>query len=388
MHLKTMLWLWGALALLLASCEKQTITQVDAPLQVAEALGGGSTEGYARAVEVRPFQFPLDHGPHPEFRNEWWYFTGNLSTASGRRFGYQFTLFRTALAPLDPRPNQTAWEQNQVFMGHFALTDVASGKFHFAERFSRDALGLSGAQAQPFQVWLEDWSVSGDGSRRELPMRLVAEEGPVRMELDLIAEKPMVLQGNQGLSQKGGEAGNASYYYSYTRLKASGSVTVEGETLPVNGSSWMDREWSTSALESGQAGWDWFALQLSDGSELMYYQLRLEDGRPDRTSAGVRVFPEGGTTKLSWEDVELTPLGFWESPHTGARYPSGWRLQSRDGSVDLQIQPVLKDQELRVTVHYWEGAVDIQGTASGKPVSGQGYVELTGYTPASLLGKR
>ena len=367
--------------LLLAGCDNRPESDPSSSaLQVAEALGG-SSEGYARAVEVRPFVFPQDHGPHPEFRNEWWYFTGNLTTAEGRRFGYQFTLFRNALAPLSPEAPENTWAANQVYMGHFAVTNPEEEEFYYFERFSRTGGGLAGAQAEPFQVWLEDWSVSGEGANPDLPMRLVAEADEVRLELSLVGLKPRVLQGNRGLSQKGAEKGNASYYYSYTRLQADGSVTLGERSFPVTGTSWMDREWSTSALESGQSGWDWFALQLSDGSEVMYYQLRLEDGTPDRTSAGVWVAPDGSSRKLTRAEVELSPTGRWTSPHTGAVYPSGWTLESMDGELQLTVQPVQRDQELRVSVHYWEGAVDVSGTAGGQPVQGRGYVELTGYAP-------
>ncbi len=373
--------MWLVPVLLLAGCENRPEpSAAESALQVAEALGG-SSEGYARAVEVRPFVFPEDHGPHPEFRNEWWYFTGNLFTAEGRRFGYQFTLFRNALAPVPEEASENTWAANQVYMGHFALTNPEEERFYFFERFSRTGGGLAGAQASPFRVWLEDWTVSGDGADPDLPMKLVAADEGVRLELSLVGGKPRVLQGNQGLSQKGAEVGNASYYYSYTRLQADGVITLGGATFAVSGTSWMDREWSTSALESGQSGWDWFALQLSDGSEVMYYQLRLKDGTPDQTSAGVWVAPDGSSQKLTRTDVSLTPTDQWTSPHTGATYPSGWTLETEDGQLQLTVQPVQPDQELQVSVHYWEGAVDVSGTAGGQAVQGQGYVELTGYAP-------
>jgi len=352
-------------------------------LTVSGALGGADTsaEGYARAVEPRPFLFPEDHGPHPEFRTEWWYWTGNLETEDGRAFGYQFTLFRSALAPA-AQARESAWGARDVYLGHFTVTDVVGGAFHPAERFSRAAVGLAGASAQPFKVWLEDWEAASVGEAT-WPVRLRAETDTVALELLLEPGKPPVLQGDKGLSQKGPQRGNASYYYSMTRMPSRGTVRVEGRTYPVKGQSWMDREWSTSALSEDQVGWDWFSLQLSDGSELMYYQLRRKDGSADRFSAGTWVPPPGAASselvRVSREDVRLEVLDTWKSPRSKGAYPSRWRLRVEKLGLDATVTPRLADQELPVSVLYWEGSVGVEGSREGKPLTGRGYVELTGY---------
>ncbi|WP_163994325.1 lipocalin-like domain-containing protein [Pyxidicoccus caerfyrddinensis] len=360
-------------------------------LTVSGALGGSDTSaaGYARAVEPRAFQFPEDHGPHPEFRTEWWYWTGNLETEDGRAFGYQFTLFRSALAPEAPQ-RASAWGARQVYLGHFTVSDVAGSGFHASERFSRSALELAGASARPFKVWLEDWQAASVGEAT-WPVRLHAETDEVALELLLEPGKPPVLQGDRGLSQKGPERGNASYYYSMTRMPSRGTVRVDGRTYEVKGESWMDREWSTSALGADQVGWDWFSLQLSDGSELMYYQLRRKDGTSDRFSSGTWVPPPGAASsepvRVSREDVRVEVLDTWKSPRSGGQYPSRWRLRVEKLGLDVTVTPKLADQELPVSVLYWEGAVSLEGTREGKPLTGRGYVELTGYADTHAPGR-
>ncbi len=344
---------------------------------VSAALGGDDNAGYERAYQPRPFEFPADHGPHPAFRNEWWYVTGHLADAAGRWFGYQLTLFRIALSPTAPAAD-SVWRTNQVYMGHFALTDVAGNRHHHFERFSRGALGLAGAQATPFRVWLEDWALTG-AETALFPLRIHAQEGEITLDLTLDAGKSVVLQGDRGLSQKSAEPGNASYYYSHTRMPTQGTVGVAGQRFTVSGASWLDREWSTSALGPEQSGWDWFALQLDDGRELMFYRLRRKDGGMDPFSTGALVAADGQTRRLRANDVELQPLGEWVSPHTRDRYPAGWRLRWPAEKLDLTITPKVADQEMRLTVRYWEGAVAVSGQAGERTVSGQGYLEMTQY---------
>lgn len=348
---------------------------------LAAVLGSDETTGYERATEVRSFSFPRDHGPHPEFRSEWWYFTGNLQTAAGRRFGYELTIFRFALRPEAP-VRASAWGTQQVYMGHFAVTDVAGGRFHHAERLSRRALGLAGAEAKPFRAWIENWSVEAMDDDPSV-WRLTAATHEVTLQLDLHPLKPVVLQGDRGLSQKSAEPGNASYYYSLTRLASEGRLTVNGETFDIRGESWMDREWSTSALGSDQVGWDWFALQLDDGYELMFYQLRQPNGEPHPSSQGVLVDPSGNVQRLLAHELNITVKDHWESP-TGVLYPARWTLSHESSRLQLDVRPVLANQELTVSVQYWEGAVDVRGRHHGQPITGWGYVELTGY--AAQLG--
>jgi predicted secreted hydrolase len=345
-------------------------------LAVGEALGG-STEGFARALAPRHFVFPTDHGPHSEFRTEWWYYTGNLHTADGRHFGFQLTFFRIGVAP-SMVSRTSRWASREAYMAHFALTDTTGRRFSAASRLSRAALGLAGAQARPFKVWVEDWSaegVAGDAA----PVRLRAAEGDVAIDLTLASVKPVVLQGERGLDPKGKEPGNASYYYSLTRMPGTGRVTVRGTVLDVTGLAWMDREWSTSSLGADLIGWDWMAIQLDDGRDLMLYQLRRADGSADRFSSGSLVEVDGTSRHLGLADFRIDVLETWSSPRDGTRYPSRWRVSVPAESLDLDIVPRLPDQELALAVRYWEGAVRAAGRARGQPIAGAGYVELVGY---------
>jgi len=353
---------------------------VQASLAVSAALGSGDPTGFARATAPRRFAFPADLGPHPAFRTEWWYYTGNLETAAGRHFGFQLTFFRTALAPpaAGVSGRATAWSASQLYLAHFALTDTAGRRFHAQSRLGREALGLAGARATPFRVWLEDWS-AGSEAPEGLPVRLRAAEGGVAIDLVLASDKPVALQGDHGLSQKGPEPGNASYYYSLSRMSARGTVRAGGEPLPVSGLAWMDREWSTSALGPDLVGWDWLALQLDDGRDVMVYRLRRRDGAVDAHSSGVVIAVDGATRPLAPGDVTLEALDHWTSPRSRVRYPSRWRLAIPGATLTLEITPRLADQELIVGTRYWEGAVRVEGTAAGHPIAGRGYVELVGY---------
>jgi predicted secreted hydrolase len=360
---------------------------IDTSVSVAEAMGGDTT-GYRRAETVRDFTFPRDHGPHPGYKTEWWYLTGNLETPEGRKVGYQFTIFRVALTPpadsnetirmaSDAQADTSTWATNQFYMGHFAVSDVQGEELYAAERFSRGAAGLAGAQADPFRVWLENWEITSVGDE-PFPARIQATQDHAAIDLTVRPEKPPVLQGDRGLSQKGPGAGNASYYYSYTRMATDGTVAIQGDTLQVSGHSWMDREWSTSALGENQVGWDWFSLQLSDGRDLMYYQIRQQDGTPSEYTEGVLVAEDGTATPIDLNDVELEVTDRWTSPR-GGTYPVGWQLRIPSEDLSLRIMPHFNDQELDVSVRYWEGAVQVEGTASGEPITGEGYVEMTGY---------
>lgn len=371
---------------------------------------GGDAAGFARAVEVRPLQFPRDHGPHPSFRNEWWYLTGNLSTDDGRPFGYQLTLFRSALAPPTPAagPRASAWATEQIYMAHFAVGDVQGGRLFPFDRFSRGAIGLAGAQLSPFKVWLEDWSIEfaadgaappratttapprattaaapspavADGRVGLLPLRLRARQDNVAIDVMLTSGKPIVLHGERGLSRKGSAPGNASYYYSLTRIETAGTVTVDGTGHTVRGNSWLDREWSSNALEPGQVGWDWFSLQLGDNTELMLYLMRRADGVVDLASSGTFVGADGGAEHLSVADISVEVLDTWRSPRTGVTYPAHWLLAIPALGIRLQVRPRIADQELDLAFRYWEGAVEASGSREGRPLQGLGFVELTGY---------
>ncbi len=379
-----------------AACAPAPEIPTAARLQITDILGGTRAAGLERALEPRDFSFPADHGPHPTFAAEWWYLTGNLQTAAGRPFGYQITFFRTSLGatprPRDdasgPESNDSAWATNQVWMVHFAVADIDTGRFFAFDRFQRGALGLAGATASPWRVWLDDWSLEQEGSE-SFPLRLRARErleaggdagDQVAVDLLVSPLKDVVLQGDRGLSQKGPTPGNASFYYSFTRLQTTGTVQIGDQRFAVEGTSWLDREWSTSALADGQVGWDWFALQLSDGTELLYYQLREADGSASAHSSGTLVLADGSSRRLDPSDVELRVERTWISPIDGTAYPSGWRLLIPARRVELRIEPLIENQELDLTFRYWEGAVSVTGAGlNGTPVTGRGYVELTGY---------
>jgi predicted secreted hydrolase len=333
----------------------------------------------------RSFVFPDDHGPHPEYRVEWWYVTGNLSAADGRAFGYQLTFFRSAQSP-QARARTSAWATNQIFMAHLALSDVRDRRFLAFERFSRAAAGLAGARAAPFRVWLEDWSVASTDSAPPtssadaiFPLRVQAAQGDVAINLTLERGRPMVLQGDKGFSRKGSESGNASHYYSFTRMTTRGTIAVGKQSFQVSGESWLDREWGTSGLAPQLAGWDWFALRLSNGVDLMLYRLRTTSGGTDPFSGGTVMNADETTRALAAADFSIDVLSHWQSPLDGTRYPSRWRVAIPSEQLELEVLPLLPDQELNLSVRYWEGAVQINGRAGGQRVNGRGYAELTGY---------
>ncbi len=341
--------------------------------------GEEAAEGYARITGPEALEFPRDHGAHPGYRHEWWYITGQLETAQGRHFGYQITFFRFNLDP-DAPERTSDWGTDQVWMAHLGLTDTDGGRFHHRERFSRGGdIGLAGAAVDPFRVWLDDWRLDGAAGPDIMPLRLQAADDGLALDLHLDALKPLVLQGEAGYSQKGPDPGNASRYFSYTRLATDGELILDGERFRVSGLSWMDREWGSSVLSEGQTGWNWFSLQLDDQTEIMYYILRLDDGAIDPRSKGLFVAADGSSQVLQTQDVELEETRHWDSPLGDARYPVAWRLRIPSRDLQLDIEAVLDDQELRTGFRYWEGAVRIRGARDGEPVAGRGYAELTGY---------
>jgi predicted secreted hydrolase len=340
-------------------------------LQVAE-----DTSGFARATEPNNIEFPRDLGAHDDYQTEWWYYTGNLMAENGRQFGYQFTIFRRALTPDGVTDAASDWRTNQVYLAHFTVSDVANEAFYPHERFSRGAAGLAGAQAEPYRVWLEDWSVE------ELPsgeVRLLADGGDVALDLLLTQTLPPILHGDGGLSAKGPEPGNASYYYSQVRQETRGTVRIGAETIDVTGLSWKDHEYSTSALSDGAIGWDWFSMQFDNGSSLMFFQIRREDGTLEPYSSGSFIAADGTVTHLTREDWSLEVLDEWTSPTSGATYPAGWRIEIASLDLVLEGRPLMPNQELNVSTVYWEGASEFSGTLAGQPVSALGYVEMTGY---------
>ena len=348
------------------------------PSRSAEAAGAVTAEGWRQAGSGHVWRFPRDHGSHPEYRIEWWYYTGNLASDRGRRFGYQVTFFRVGVDPAPENPSR--WAVRDLYMAHLAVTDLGTGRHLFAERLDRGGLGWAGARTDTLDVWNGDWRASLDGGGH----RLDVVDGSFGVELRLAPGKGPTLHGEDGLSRKGPSAGNASQYYSMTRMPTTGRVRLDGEWVDVVGASWMDHEFGTTFLEPGQVGWDWFSLQLDDGADLMVFQLRRADGRPDRHSAGTWVDAAGLASPLDRDDVRLVPGRRWTSPASGARYPVEWRVELPGRRATLDIAAALDAQELDTAastgVTYWEGAVTVTGRVGGRPVRGRGYLEMTGYS--------
>ena len=334
--------------------------------------------GFLAADGSRPLTFPQDFGAHEDFRTEWWYYTGNLQTADGRPFGFELTLFRVGLLPpTADLPTDSKWYGHSVYFAHFALSDIKSGKFHAFERYSRPGPGLAGAQAVPYRVWLEDWNITEQTAG---VYQLQAEQEGMAIDLALTDEMGVVLHGQNGYSRKGKDPTNASYYYSQPRLRAEGSVQVDGTKYPISGLAWKDHEFSTSVLDTDQIGWDWFSLQFENGPALMLFQLREKNGQISEASSGTFIEANGNTQSIDHAGFEIKVLDHWRSPHTQAEYPSAWELQLDRPDCLLQARPLMADQEIHFpAVTYWEGAVRFEGTCDGEQVRGKGYIELTGY---------
>ena len=337
---------------------------------------------WAQATPGFRFEFPRDHGSHPDFKLEWWYYTGNLDARDGRRFGYQLTFFRVGV---EPRPaNPSRWAIRDLFLAHFAVTDVSGRQFRFSDRVNRAGIGWAGAATETYRVWNDDWQAYRDGARHILRART----DEVAIALQLGEGDAPVLHGSGGVSRKGQSAGNASYYYSLPRMPTEGTVTIGGATFAVSGASWMDHEFGTTLLEAHQRGWNWFAVQLDDGTELMLYELTRDDGSRDPHSSGTLIDQDGRTGSLAATQFQLEPGRRWRSSASGGTYPTAWRIRVPQADLILDVSAVIDDQELRTDrstgVTYWEGAIDITGSRAGRDVSGRGYLEMTGYVGNSL----
>jgi predicted secreted hydrolase len=342
------------------------------------------TPAWKDAVPGRRLVLPADHASHPDYRIEWWYYTGNLETAEGRRFGYQLTFFRIGVDPAPANPSR--WAVRDLYMTHLALTDASSGRFHFADRLNRSGPGWAGASTETFRVWNEDWraGVEPGGTHR-----LTASTNDFGLDLSLTENGRAAFHGDRGYSRKGASEGNASYYYSLTRMPTRGVIAVDGRKMTVTGYSWMDHEFGTTFLEPDQIGWDWFSIQLDSGQDLMLFQLRRRDGSIDSRSSGTLVEPDGTAKPFgAVREFTLSPQRIWTSPASRGRYPVAWRVRVPQENLDLAVRAVLDDQELRTGpatgVTYWEGAIDVSGTATGRPVRGRGYLEMTGYAGRGL----
>ena len=335
---------------------------------------------WKQAIGPWQWAFPRDHGSHPQFRTEWWYFTGNLADATGKRYGYQVTFFRQAVLkhPEDP---QNAWSLRDLYLAHFTLTDAAVGRFSYDERVSRSGPGLAGAAQDRMQVWLLSWSATMENNT----IHIQARNDQMSLALDLAPRKSVVLHGEHGLSRKGPREGQASYYYSFTDLETVGTLKTPGSphTLPVKGTSWFDHEFGSNQLAGDQVGWDWFSIHLSDRRDLMIYLLRRKDGTVEPSSSGTLVDHSGRVTHLRLGDIQMEVLDRWKSQKSEAVYPSHWRISIPSQRIEVSVKPLVADQELLTEgstgIIYWEGTVIGTGTSGGKEVSCEGYIEMTGY---------
>lgn len=372
-----------------ASSSQQPSSQSDRAMAM---LSVEHSDGFRQAQGQREFVFPKDHGHHHGYRTEWWYVTGNLQAENGRRFGYQLTFFRVLLRP--PAQSQkvaatatSAWSTAAVWLAQAAVSDIDQQRFYTSEQLSRELPGAAQAADDRLQVRVNSWTLAAPQTDpyAVADMELFMDSDDFSLQLSLHADKPVVLQGDNGLSRKSADdSDNASWYYSMTRLHSSGELRItqpqsSDEVLTVSGSSWLDREWSTSALNTRQAGWDWFALQLDNGHELMFYRLRLQNGDIDQASAGILVDASGQVTPLLNSDISAQPLSSWYDRQNNKRYPIAWRLQSAVHGIDLQLRAMLPNQAWGGRFQYWEGAVSVRGEWQEGAVTGRGYVELTGY---------
>ncbi len=334
---------------------------------------------FKKALPGYTFVFPRDHGNHEHYLIEWWYFTGHLKTKDGEAFGYELTFFRRGIENKHADENPSKWAVRDIYIAHFAVTDITGKKFYYDELISREALGKAGSETGQMRVWIDDWSATGAGAI----MNIRAGGTAYQIDLKLVPQKPLVIHGEKGISKKGEAEGAASHYYSFTRLKTEGKLIVAGKEKNVSGLSWMDHEFGSALLGEGQVGWDWFSIQLDDGSEYMFYQIRQNDGEKAPISSGTVVFPDGTKKHLHAKDFKLKPLKYWKSIKSGANYPVAWEISVPSQQLTLKSFPLLDDQELitnkSTRVTYWEGTSEFKGEKKGKSISGQGYIELTGY---------
>ena len=337
------------------------------------------------AMEFRPalpgyhYRFPFDHGSHDDFQTEWWYYTGHLQAGNGKTFGYQLTFFQRAVAHEAAAKNPSRWALRHLYFAHFAVTDEAGRRFQFMEKISRAGIRKAGAETGRLAVWIDDWRAEADGDSHVLH----AQGEGISLHLRLTPEKPPVIHGTAGVSRKGEGPGESSHYYSFTRLRTEGTLTYEGNPLTVAGLSWMDHEFGSNQLGESQAGWDWFSLQLSDATELMVYRIRRRDGTIEPASGGTWVRADGSAVPLTRDEITVDELDHWQSPQSRGRYPARWRLTVPSARLGVEIVPTVPHQELlthrSTQVTYWEGSVTVTGERAGRPITGLGYVELTGY---------
>ena len=333
---------------------------------------------YRAALPGYRFEFPRDHFSHPDFQTEWWYYTGNLKSSNGHRFGFELTFFRQAITR-DPVKNST-WDVRDLYLAHLALSDLDGQRLYYVERTNRSGPDIAGVSQTDARIWNGNWQIQWRGDEQNLQ----AVDDRFELHLTLRAEKPPVIHGENGVSQKASGPGRASHYISLMRLATQGSIQLNGKEFAVVGLAWMDHEFFTQQLETDQAGWDWLSLQLDDSTELMLFRIRRKDGSIDPYSAGTFVDSRGRTTHLRQSDFTLEPANkIWTSPETHAVYPIAWKIEIPRLGVELQASTPLASQELarttRLSPSYWEGAISLTGHRGTQPLQGVGYLEMTGY---------
>ncbi len=343
-------------------------------------MQGNAEHRFASVTNTRPFEFPRDHGAHLDFQTEWWYFTGNLVSEDGDRYGYQFTVFRRAFTRDKPKLDSD-WAGTQVFLAQAGVTSVRAGEYLVDEIYSRGVLDLAGIRADPFSVWVENWVAEGSAGSCEgcLNLSISVSSDEFSFDLALRSVKPVVLHGDGGLSQKSDRRGEASYYYSLTRLQTTGELTVQGQSKQVSGDSWMDHEWFSSALGEEQTGWDWFSLQLDDQRELMLFQVRQHDPSLAPFKYGLFIDQYGNTQLLAPNQIILEKLRTWRSEMSQSEYPVHWKVEIPPLEMLLDIEAAMDAQERTDSFRYWEGVIDVNGQEGATPLTGHGYLEMTGY---------
>lgn len=344
--------------LLLGGCDQS------APEQKGFAGMGDQALAFTPVVPGRVFSFPADHAAHAGFRIEWWYVTANLKDQQGNEFGVQWTLFRSALKPV---AEQAGWADQTIWLGHAAVT--SSTVHHAAERYARGGVGQAGVRLAPFEAWIDDWRFASQAQDPLSDMQLSARDKDFAYQLHLTSSRPLVLQGDEGFSQKS-EEGQASYYYSQPFFQASGTLQIDGQTYTVSGPAWLDREWSSQPLTANQTGWDWFSLHLDSGEHVMLYRMRQKDGAPYLT--GTWIAADGQTQTLSSSQIRLTPQT--TAKVAGRAMPVKWSISIPDKHLDITLDALNPNAWMNLRIPYWEGPVHISGSHPG-----QGYLEMTGY---------
>lgn len=340
----------------------------------ALALSSGAAE-YKQALPGYHYEFPRDHFNHPEYQTEWWYYTGNVRSKDGRRFGFELTFFRQGVAR---DANQSTWHIQDLYMAHFALTDLSGQQFYHQERINRAGPGIAGIDEKAGLIWNGNWQVQLGATQHVL--RAVDEKCAIALELTPV--KPPVIQGRDGISRKAEGEGHASHYISFPRLNTSGTIDLSGSSYRVEGTSWMDHEFFTGGIDASESGWDWLSLQLDDNTEVMLYRMRHKDGSIDPYSSGSFIDAQGRYTFLSSQDFTMTPgADSWTSPQTKGVYPIRWHVTIPKLGIDAAVSTPLANQEMagKIGPSYWEGAIDVDGKRGGGGLHGVGYLEMTGY---------